>query len=445
MRFRPARLLLLLAVVALVVVAVIFLWRARDTAAYGPAVALCPGPDGYGYTCEGAAAYAYVDATTPTNLFVDDGVVRLELPFPFTFYGEEHTAVTAASNGNLQFTTSNPLAFPACLSPAAGMGDLISPYWADIDLTLFGQLETQVAGEAPNRVFVIEWDDAPLYGGDPADRVTFEAQLFEGSNDIVFLYEDPTTVAGGAGGRAVVGLQSEARGLSLSFSCLQPVLPAAGGLRFAHPAEPNRDAAEAKATGAPAPAANAPAANAPAIKGPVAELIARYQSEGLAALDGLRLSWLAGQPARAFAWRAADLTGDGHEELLAVWAGRAEQPEVAQVAVLAVAENQLLPLLDRRLSQRDEAYSEVVIEALADLTGDGLVDGVLRDRPSGRTWIVTAAGGAITLLDAPEACRDGLIVLDEDGDGRQELVRDGCATPGRLSVEWDGARFVRVP
>jgi hypothetical protein len=438
MFFRPARLLLILVVVGVLSLVAIFLWRARSTAAYGPAVALCPGPDGYGYTCDGAAAYAYIDATTPANLFADDGVARLDLPFPFTFYGAEHTTVTAASNGNLQFTTSSPLAFPSCLRPAAGMGDMISPYWADLDLTLFGQLETAVAGEAPNRVFVVEWDDVPLYGGDPEDRVTFEAQLFEGSNDVVFLYEDPLTVAAGAGGRAVVGIQSEARGLSLSFSCLQPVLPAAGGLRFIHPPEPNREATETAA------GADAPAIDAPAAKGPVAELIARYESDGPTALDGLRLSWLGAQPPRAFAWQAADLTGDSRDELIAIWRGPAEHPEIAQLAVLAVADGRLTPLLDRRLSQRGESYSEVVIEQLADLTGDGRTDAVVRDRPAGRAWVVAAgADGALALFDLPEMCRGGLIVTD--GDGRPALVRDGCPTPGRLSVVWDGDEFVTLP
>lgn len=441
MLFRPARLLLLLAVLVIIAVAFVFFWRARTTAAYGPAVALCPGPDGYGYTCEGAAAHAYIDATTPTNLFADDAVVRLELPFPFTFYGAEHTSVTAASNGNLQFTTRSPLAFPSCLTPAAGMGDLISPYWADLDLTLFGQLETQVAGEAPNRVFVVEWDDVPLYGGDPADRVTFEVQLFEGSNDIVFLYEDPITVAGGAGGRAVVGIQSEARGLSLSFSCQQPVLPATGGLLFLHPAEPNRDTAEEAATNN----RRATESNPPAAKGPVAELIARYANDGPPALDGLRLSWLAARPPRAFAWRSADLTGDGRDELLAVWRGPAGSPQIAQVAVLSVAGGQLTPLLDRRLSQRDENYTEVIIEELGDLTGDGRIDAILRDRPSGRAWTVAITDGGLSLFDVPEACRGGLILHDADGDGRPALVRDGCPMPGRLSLEWDGDGFTGAP
>ena len=91
MRFRAARLLVLSAVVVIVVIAFVFIWRVRSREAYGPAVALCPGPDRYGYTCEGAAAYTYIDATTPTGLVADDAVIRLDLPFPFVFYGREHS------------------------------------------------------------------------------------------------------------------------------------------------------------------------------------------------------------------------------------------------------------------------------------------------------------------------------------------------------------------
>ena len=76
-------------------------------------------------------------------------MVQLDLPFPFIFYGREYTTVTAAVNGNLQFGSDNPLAFPSCLLPAAGMGQLISPYWADLDLTLFGALRDR--GVSPVR------------------------------------------------------------------------------------------------------------------------------------------------------------------------------------------------------------------------------------------------------------------------------------------------------
>jgi hypothetical protein len=56
-----------------------------------------------------------------------------------------------------------------------------------------------------------------------------------------------------------------------------------------------------------------------------------------------------------------------------------------------------------------------------------------------------AYGPAIALLDVPERCLGGLIALDADGDGRLEIVRDGCPTPGRVSVGWDGRAFVHAP
>lgn len=441
MRLRSARFLLPLAVVILVTIIFVFFWRARSREVYGAAVALCPGPDRYGYTCEGADAYAYIDATTPTGLFADDAVVRIELPFPFVFYGVERTAVTASSNGNLQFSSNNALAFPSCLAPAAGMGDLISPYWADLDPTLYGALETQVVGQSPARIFVIEWDDVPLYGTDTDDRVTFAVQLFEGTNNIVFLYQDPMTTAAGSGGRAVTGIQSESQGLSLSFSCLQPVLPVTGGLRFPYPVEPNPDAGEPTETAG----AMVPVPSQLAAKGPVADLIARYESQGPAALEQLRRQEFAERPPRAFDWRAADLTGDDRAELIAVWHGGPENPEAAQVAVLGTENGQFTPLFDRRLSTREEGYAEVMVEDVVDLTGDGRADILLRDRATGRVWVLAAGDEAIDLLDVPERCQGGLIARDDDADGRVAIVRDGCATPGRVSVIWESGEFVRVP
>ena len=70
---------------------------------------------------------------------------------------------------------------------------------------------------------------------------------------------------------------------------------------------------------------------------------------------------------------------------------------------------------------------------------------LLRDAATGATWVLSAAAGAPRLLDVPERCAGGLVVRDGDGDGPPELIRDGCATPGRLAVVWDGASFVVAP
>lgn len=82
---------------------------------------------------------------------------------------------------------------------------------------------------------------------------------------------------------------------------------------------------------------------------------------------------------------------------------------------------------------------------MADLTGDGRADVVLRDEKTGATWVLSAAGGDPALLDVPARCVGGLVVRDGDGDGRPELIRDGCDRPGRVSVVWDGATFVAMP
>lgn len=428
--------------ILIVALAFVFIWRARSREAYGPAVALCPGPDRFGYTCEGATAYAYIDATQPTGLFADDAILRLDLPFAFTFYGVEHTTVNASTNGNLQFSTSSASAFPGCLAPAAGMGDLISPYWADLDLRLLGALETELVGQAPERIFVVEWEDVPPYGGEAEDRVTFEVQLFESTNDMVFLYQDPATVEGGNGGAAVVGIQSESQGLALSFSCLQPVLPTGGGLRFPYPAEPNPDAAEPDEVQAAVP--SAPTFTT---KGPMAELIAGYEVGGSDALEQLKTHWRSARVPRVFDWSAADLTGDGHDELIAVWNGGAANPGLAQVAALTVAGGQMAPLFESHLATRDEGYATVTIEDAVDLTGDGRVDIVLRDAPTGRVWVLTSQSDEdeVVLHDVPQRCRGSLIARDTDGDRQVEIVRDGCDASGRVSYGWNGQAFVLFP
>lgn len=440
MRSSLLRPLLFWLVIFLVALAFVFIWRARSSDVYGPAIALCPGPDHYGYACEGAAAYTYIDAATATGLYDDDATVQLDLPFPFIFYGAEYTTVTASVNGNLQFTTSSALAFPGCLAPAAGMGDLISPYWSDLDLRLYGELETATIGQAPERIFVIEWEAIPPYGGDGDDRVTFEVQLFEGTNDIVFLYEDPATVEGGNGGSAVVGIQSERQGLALSFSCLQPVLPTGGGLRFIHPAEPNLNSA--------APAEDqvvAPLSPAPAAKGPAAELMAGYATHGPAALDRLVGHWRGARVPLAFGWRPADIDGDGRDELIALWNGGTTNPGAAQVAVLAASDNQLTPLFQRYLSTRDEGYAAVSLAEAVDLTGDGQADVVLWDEPTGRVWVLSSQDGEVGLIDVPERCLGSLVARDANGDGRPEIIRDGCDAPGRVSYGWNGQGFVLFP
>ena len=427
-------------ILLLIAVAIIlFFVLRRDTqAAYGTAVALCPGPDLYGYTCDSGTAFAYIDATIDTRLYQDDGVTTLELPFPFTFYGTTYTELQASSNGNLQFGSGNPFYANDCMDevPVPDMGDMIAPFWDDLDLTSFGFLEYEVVGDEPERIFVLEWDDIPRFG-DPDDRVTFAVQLFEGSQDILFLYEDVTMLEGNNGSSATIGIQSEAQGLALQFGCNQPVVADASRIRIAEPDEANGEIGLETAVSLPT--------SSPPVysKGDIADLLNQINLQGPAALADMHSRWLSQSPPRTARWQWLDLTGNGQDELLLLRASTTQHPHLTDLTVLTPDDDgQLTLLYTQSLSSRSQPIIRPEIIATADLTQDNVPDVVLWDEFSGQSFVLTANAGTVTLLPLPGSCQGSLGVFDLDEDGVMEVVRDDCeAGNGRVITQWNGTSF----
>lgn len=433
-----------LPILLLIAVAItLFFVLRRDTqAAYGTVVALCPGPDLYGYTCDSGTAFAYIDATNDTRLYQDDGVTTLELPFPFTFYGTTYTELQASSNGNLQFGSGNPFFANSCMdeAPVSGMGDMIAPYWDDLDLTAFGFLEYEIVGEAPDRIFVLEWDNIPRFG-DPDDRVTFAVQLFEGSQDILFLYEDVTMFEGNNGSSATIGIQSEAQGLALQFGCDQPVVANASRIRIAEPEEANAD------IGLETAVANPTSSQPIYTKGDVAELINQLNLQGVAALPDMNSRWLNQSPPRIATWEWIDLTGDGRNELILLRASTAQHPYLTDLILLTPDEDEQLTLLyTQPLSSRSQPILRPEIAAVGDLIQDDLPDVVLQDPASGQSFVLTVKDSVAMLLPLPGSCQGSLGIFDRNEDGVQEVVRDGCAgVDGRVVTQWNGIDFTNTP
>ncbi|MCA9898499.1 MAG: hypothetical protein H6654_19175 [Ardenticatenaceae bacterium] len=432
-----------------VIVALFFIFRRDTQAAYGTAVALCPGPDLYGYTCDSGTAFAYIDATTDTRLYQDDGIATLDLPFPFTFYGTTYTQIRASSNGNLQLGGSNPFFANGCMNeaPVPNMGDMIAPYWDDLDLTSFGYLEYDVVGEAPDRIFVLEWDDIPRFG-DPEDRVTFAVQLFEESQDILFLYEDVTLLEGNNGSSATIGIQSEAQGLALQFGCNQPVVANASRIRFTEPEEANGDLGLEVASIELAQAAlSTTVAPETYAKGDVLDLIQQLNLQGAAALPGMNTRWLSQSPPRTARWQWLDLTGDGRDDLLLVRGSTAQHPYLTDLLLLTPDTNGAFSLLHREtLSSRSQPILRPEIIATGDLTQNGRADVLLWDAASGQSMVLTSQDGAIRLLTLPDNCQGSAGLLDLNADGLLEVVRDGCdGENGRTTIQWNGSEFVPMP
>ena len=433
---RRVPLLIVILLLIVIVALAVFLLARRTRAAVGPAIAFCPGPDLYGYTCTSGAGFAYIDATIDTQLYQDDGTTTLPLPFPFTFYGTTYTEVRLSSNGNLQFGNNNPSFFNQCMAdgPVPDMGDMVAPFWDDLDLTFFGFLEYDTVGEAPNRIFVIEWDNIPPFQAEPEDAVTFEVQLFEGSNDIVFLYEDVISLERSNGRSATIGLQSEAQGTALQYGCDRPVVADATGLYFPHPADPNQDLGQEVVI-------EGQAETRVQAKGDVAELIASLERDGPMVLTQLRNHWLSQSPARMTEWRWADMTGDGRDDLTLLWHSTSQYPELTQLIVLAPDETgRLVVLLDEHLSSRQEVVSQIAIVAAADLTHDDQADILLQDKVTNQLFLLATTGGLPGLTAVPERCTGNLAVLDTNDDGRLEIARDGCQA-GRVIMGWNSRSF----
>lgn len=429
-------------VVLTIAIVLAFLLRRRAQAAFGPEVAICPGPDAYGYRCESGAGYAYIDATNDTMLYMDDGVVPLDIPFPFQFYGSSYQQLFISSNGNIQFGSASAEFSNQCVNegPAAGMGSMIAPYWDDLDLRAYGTLEYELVGTVPERILVIEWDDVPVFGDDSDDRVTFEVQLFEESSDIVFLYEDATSVSGYNGSGATIGLQSERDRVSLQYGCDQPVIVDASAIAFPHPVTPNPEigSEELSAT------ANLPAANLSA-KGKAAELMRMLDQWGPTALPRLRADWIRQPAAVASEWHWLDLTGDGQDELVMTWSGGSQRPHLNRLAVVeSTSPGASRLLLDQPLFERNAPPLQLTYAANADLTHDGREDLILRDSGSGRLLMLTA-GESVQLHPISDDCANRFLISEQAESGQTTITLDGCQDPGRITLTWSGEKFTQLP
>ena len=149
-----------------------------------------------------SAASVTWENTTTCDRANDDTKRTVAFPagFAFTFNGVAYAQVRVLTNGVLQFSTANDgfhtdytpqaLPAPASTNPAGGgcsntaPQNILLPYWIDITTTPYSGVSNafvrhELLGVAPNRSFVITWDNVALFGN-PATRYTFQAVLFEG-------------------------------------------------------------------------------------------------------------------------------------------------------------------------------------------------------------------------------------------------------------------------
>lgn len=142
----------------------------------------------------------------------DDAALSVALPFTFNFYGDSYNSLFVSSNGLLTFGSGNTQFTNADLTTSPAQA-AIAPFWDDLHMaggTPTSNAFVQTIGAPGSQQFIIQWNNVRFFaGGTAGDTLTFQAILFEGSNDIRFNYLDLVSgnAAGNNGGSATVGIK----------------------------------------------------------------------------------------------------------------------------------------------------------------------------------------------------------------------------------------------
>lgn len=195
-------------------------------------------PDYFGYTfidnnMHDGPTYDWIDITSTGTMILpstdDYYVSNLPVGFFFNYYGTDYSQVSITNNGIVLATggTGQYINQPIGSSTPH---NFISPFWDDlVTWGSAGAVYYKTIGTAPNRMFVVEWYDNQHYSSSTSG-ITFEAILYEGTNNMKFQYKDVEfgTVSGSTssdrppydkGGSATVGIEGpDGRGLQYSYN-----------------------------------------------------------------------------------------------------------------------------------------------------------------------------------------------------------------------------------
>jgi len=252
-------------------------WMALYAVTAGsPSVNDPTGPDEYGYFAYDSGDTDYDKAPTYNWVeldpllggsgtlwtVMDDGVLDVQLPFSFRFYGVDYESVTISSNGWISFVPCAEAYFnnhyiPAALGPQA----LVAAYWDDLkgkktgvdasNNDIFADMRILHWYDSANNRFIVQWNEAynqyTIQAGDDASLEKFQIILYpiDGADgDVVIQYhtvDNPGTTTN----YCTVGLEDhhQLSGLTYSYCNVYPVtaqeLVAGLAIRFSTTAPDN--------------------------------------------------------------------------------------------------------------------------------------------------------------------------------------------------------------
>jgi len=139
---------------------------------------------------------SYILAMQPND---DGSSLVINLPFTFSFYGEDHTQLYINNNGNVTFDESLAT-FSANAFPSLG-AKIVSPFWGDVD-TRAGN--GRVVYKITPTAIYINWDSVGYYSQQGDKRNTFQLTLTDGTDpavtdgNVAFCYKNMDWTTGSA-------------------------------------------------------------------------------------------------------------------------------------------------------------------------------------------------------------------------------------------------------
>ncbi|MGH7998699.1 MAG: PEP-CTERM sorting domain-containing protein [Brasilonema sp.] len=200
------------------------------------------GADSFGYTATNDVPFIFEDISgTGTRMLagIDDASASALLGFDFNFYGTNYNSVSFSTNGLISFQGGNFQYDNQNLTTTTVNGNLpsIAVLWDDLQFTSAGTdaVYFQTVGKPGHQRFITQWNSVEGFSDSPSP-ITFQAVLFEGSNDILLSYLDVNSGDSRSfGASSTVGIRDingQTNGRNLQWSYNEPIIRNEQSIRF---------------------------------------------------------------------------------------------------------------------------------------------------------------------------------------------------------------------
>nr|BFE60672.1 hypothetical protein GCM10020063_051980 [Dactylosporangium thailandense] len=177
-----------------------------------------------GYTTSTVPNTPFVNGTTVLTLTGDDAVQQVTLPFPVTYYGQSYSSAWIDTNGMLSFVDPQG-PHPDDVVPipnAARPNGTVYVFGQDLIVDANASIRTLTSGTAPNRTFLVEWNNPSQYGNQTR-RQNAEVLFTENSSTIKLNYSGLDN-AYEQGSQALIGVENADGTAATQYSYLTPSL-----------------------------------------------------------------------------------------------------------------------------------------------------------------------------------------------------------------------------